>query len=91
VITGHGEVVQGGGRDLLTRLGRVYVAPDFEFAPTEGEGYVLRTTIEKVSGVGPWAQAHRAHHQSVTRLANTAEAGQPSSVTTISPSRTTAG
>lgn len=54
VITGHGEVVEGGARDLLTRLGRVYVAPDFEFPPTEGEGYVLRTTVEKVSGVGPW-------------------------------------
>src|SRR4051794_21147122 len=58
VITGTAEVVEGGARDLLNRLGRVYVAPDFEFPPTEGEGYVLRTTAEKVGGVGPWAQSH---------------------------------
>jgi PPOX class probable F420-dependent enzyme len=56
VISGHGEVVDGGARDVLDRLGKIYVTPDFEFPPTEGEGYVLRTRVERVSGHGPWAQ-----------------------------------
>jgi PPOX class probable F420-dependent enzyme len=57
VITGRGEVVEGGAPDVLNRLGKVYVAPDFEFPPAEGDGYVLRTRVERVSGHGPWAQA----------------------------------
>ena len=56
VITGQAEVVEGGARDVLNRLGKVYVAPDFEFPPAEGEGYVLRTRVERVTGHGPWAQ-----------------------------------
>ena len=57
VLTGRAEVTEGGARDLLNRLGQVYVAPGFEFPPVEGEGYVLRTTVEKITGVGPWADA----------------------------------
>ncbi len=56
VITGRGEVVEGGARDVLNRLGKVYVTPDFEFPPAEGEGFTLRTRVERISGHGPWAQ-----------------------------------
>ena len=57
VITGRGQVVEGGAHDLLTALGKVYVAPDFAFPlPVEGTGYILRTKVERVSGHGPWTQ-----------------------------------
>lgn len=48
-------VEEGGARDLLTRLGKVYVAPDYEFPLPPGEGYLLRYAVERVGGVGPWA------------------------------------
>jgi hypothetical protein len=56
VITGRAEVTEGGARDLLNRLGQIYVAPGFEFPPVEGAGYVLRTTVERVTGHGPWTE-----------------------------------
>ena len=56
VITGRAEVVEGGALDLLNRLGQIYVGPGFEFPPTDGDGYVLRTTVERVTGEGPWTR-----------------------------------
>ena len=41
--------------DLLDRLARVYVAPDSSFPAPRGPGYVVRYTVERVGGVGPWA------------------------------------
>ena len=52
---GSSTVEEGGARDLLTRLGKVYVAPDYEFPLPPGEGYLLRYAVERVGGVGPWA------------------------------------
>jgi hypothetical protein len=57
VITGTAEVVPGGARDILNRLGQIYVAPGFEFPPAGGEGYTLRTTVARVTGHGRWAAA----------------------------------
>jgi PPOX class probable F420-dependent enzyme len=56
VLYGTATVESGGGADLLRRLGRVYVTPDFEFplTPDSGEGYLLRTRVERVAGHGPW-------------------------------------
>ena len=56
VLHGTGRVTEGGAAALLHRLGRVYVAPAFEFpvsAPPEA-GYVLRVRIDRVTGHGPW-------------------------------------
>jgi PPOX class probable F420-dependent enzyme len=41
--------------ELLNRLAKVYVAPDAEFPSPRGSGYLLRYSIERVAGVGPWA------------------------------------
>ena len=42
-------------KDLLDRLGRIYVAPDAVFpAPKTDGGYVIRYRIDKIGGVGPW-------------------------------------
>lgn len=41
--------------NLLNRLAKVYVAPDAEFPAPEGPGYIVRYSVERVGGVGPWA------------------------------------
>lgn len=59
VLRGQARVVAGGAYELLSNLGRLYVGPEFVF-PTQsgsapGDGFVLRTTVGRVGGVGPWA------------------------------------
>ena len=41
--------------ELLNRLTKVYMAPDAEFPAPRGEGHLVRYTVERVGGVGPWA------------------------------------
>jgi PPOX class probable F420-dependent enzyme len=41
--------------ELLDRLAKVYIAPDADFPAPRGAGYIVRYTIERVAGVGPWA------------------------------------
>jgi PPOX class probable F420-dependent enzyme len=41
--------------DLLDRLTRVYMSPDDTFPAPRGPGYIVRYTVERVGGVGPWA------------------------------------
>lgn len=43
--------------DVLDRLTKVYLGPDQTFPAPPGPGYVIRYTVEKVGGVGPWAPA----------------------------------
>jgi PPOX class probable F420-dependent enzyme len=43
-----------GAWDLLNRLAKVYTAPDAEFAAPKGPGYVVRYSVERIGGVGPW-------------------------------------
>lgn len=45
--------------DLLNRLAKVYMAPDADFPAPRGPGYLLRYSVERISGVGPWASASR--------------------------------
>src|SRR3954471_18877467 len=42
--------------ELLDRLMRVYMAPDATFPAPRGAGYLVRYRVEKVGGVGPWAE-----------------------------------
>jgi PPOX class probable F420-dependent enzyme len=41
---------------LLDRMAKVYLAPDAAFPAPLGAGYILRHRVERVGGVGPWAQ-----------------------------------
>ena len=41
--------------DLLNRLTKTYVAPDVEYPAPRGPGYIVRYTVERIGGVGPWA------------------------------------
>jgi PPOX class probable F420-dependent enzyme len=44
-----------GAWDLLNRLAKVYVSPETEFPASKKPGYIVRYTIDRVGGVGPWA------------------------------------
>jgi PPOX class probable F420-dependent enzyme len=41
--------------DVLDRLTKTYVGPDVTFPAPRRPGFVVRYTIEKVGGIGPWA------------------------------------
>ena len=45
--------------NLLNRLTKVYLSPDAEFPAPKGPGYVVRYSVERVGGVGPWASDSR--------------------------------
>ena len=57
VVHGRGRLVSGGAPELLQRLAHVYLGPDVRFPPMADPppGNVLRITVERVGGVGPWA------------------------------------
>ena len=56
VMNGTARVTAGGAPELLQRLARTYLGPDVVFPsmPDPPPGYVVRITVERVSGVGPW-------------------------------------
>ncbi len=41
--------------NLLNRLAKVYMSPDAEFPAPKGPGYVVRYSVERIGGIGPWA------------------------------------
>jgi PPOX class probable F420-dependent enzyme len=41
--------------NLLNRLAKVYTSPDAEFPTPKGPGYVVRYSVKRIGGVGPWA------------------------------------
>ncbi|MBV9212037.1 MAG: PPOX class F420-dependent oxidoreductase [Actinobacteria bacterium] len=57
VVRGTARIQEGGAPELLQRLAHVYLGPDVRFPPMDDPppGYVIRTTPERVGGVGPWA------------------------------------
>ena len=55
VLHATATVTSNGAWDLLSRLTKVYIGPDAEFPAPQGEGYVLRYSVDRVGGVGPWA------------------------------------
>jgi PPOX class probable F420-dependent enzyme len=57
VIRGIARIQEGGAAQLLQRLAHVYLGPDVKFPPMDDPppGYVIRTTPERLGGVGPWS------------------------------------
>jgi PPOX class probable F420-dependent enzyme len=51
------RVTEGGAAELLRELAHVYLGPDVRFPPIDDPppGFVLRFTIDRIGGVGPWA------------------------------------
>jgi PPOX class probable F420-dependent enzyme len=58
VVHGRARITEGGAPELLQRLARVHLGPDVKFPPMPDPppGYVTRITVERVGGVGPWAE-----------------------------------
>lgn len=57
VIHGTARVTEGGAPELLQRLAHTYLGPDVRFPTMDNPppGYITHITVERVSGVGPWA------------------------------------
>ena len=57
VIHGRATVTEGGAPDVLRPLAKKYLGPDVVFPPGDNPpaGFVTRVTIERVTGIGPWA------------------------------------
>jgi PPOX class probable F420-dependent enzyme len=56
VVHGRARLVEGGGAELLQRLAHVYLGQDVRFPPMDDPppGQVMRITVERIGGVGPW-------------------------------------
>ena len=56
VVHGRARLVEGGAADLLQRLAYVYLGPDVKFPPMDSPppGRVMRITVDRIGGVGPW-------------------------------------
>jgi PPOX class probable F420-dependent enzyme len=56
VVHGQARVEAGGAPQLLQRLAEVYVGPGTKFPPMDDPpaGYVLRISVQRVGGQGPW-------------------------------------
>ena len=57
VVYGTARVTDGGAADLLQELAHTYLGPGVRFPPMDNPppGYITRITVDRVSGVGPWA------------------------------------
>jgi len=56
VVHGRARLVEGGAPELLQRLAHVYLGPDVRFPPMDDPppGQVMRVTVERIGGIGPW-------------------------------------
>lgn len=57
VLQGTARVEPGGAPELLQRLARIHVGPDVRFPPMDDPppGSIVRISVDKISGVGPWS------------------------------------
>jgi PPOX class probable F420-dependent enzyme len=58
VVHGRAAIEEGGAPELLQELARVYLGPDVRFPPIDDPppGVRLRIVVERLGGVGPWAE-----------------------------------
>ena len=58
VVYGRATIEEGGAPELLQELARVYLGPEVKFPPMDDPpaGVRLRIAVERVSGIGPWAE-----------------------------------
>jgi PPOX class probable F420-dependent enzyme len=56
VVHGRARLVEGGAPELLQRLARIYLGADVKFPPMDDPpaGHVMRITVDRLGGVGPW-------------------------------------
>jgi PPOX class probable F420-dependent enzyme len=58
VVHGRATIEEGGAPELLQELAHVYLGPDVKFPPMDDPppGVRLRIAVERVGGIGPWAE-----------------------------------
>jgi len=58
VVRGRAMIEEGGAAELLQELAHVYLGPDVRFPPMDDPppGVRMRIAVERVSGIGPWAE-----------------------------------
>ena len=56
VLRGTARVTEGGAPEILNRLAKIYIGPGVDFPPMPNPppGFVIRMTVERVSGSGSW-------------------------------------
>lgn len=59
VVHGRGSIEEGGAPELLQELAYIYLGPDVRFPPMPDPppGFRLRIAVERIGGIGPWAEA----------------------------------
>jgi PPOX class probable F420-dependent enzyme len=59
VVHGTARITEGGGPELLQDLARVYLGPEVKFPPGDDPppGRIVHITVDRIGGVGPWAEA----------------------------------
>jgi PPOX class probable F420-dependent enzyme len=59
LVHGRATIEEGGAPELLQELARTYLGPGVAFPPMPDPppGFRLRIAVERVGGVGPWAEA----------------------------------
>ena len=57
VVHGTARITDGGGPELLQELAQVYLGPGVKFPPGDDPpaGRIVHITVDRVGGVGPWA------------------------------------
>jgi PPOX class probable F420-dependent enzyme len=58
VVYGTARITEGGAGELLQELAHTYLGPDVRFPPMDNPppGYVTHISVDRVAGVGPWAE-----------------------------------
>jgi PPOX class probable F420-dependent enzyme len=60
VLRATAVIEAGGAWDLLNRFAKTYLSPESEFpAPKRDGGLILRYSVQRISGVGPWGATAR--------------------------------
>jgi PPOX class probable F420-dependent enzyme len=59
VVHGRAAIEEGGAPEVLQELARTYLGPGVEFPrmPDPPPGFRLRIAVERIGGIGPWAEA----------------------------------
>jgi PPOX class probable F420-dependent enzyme len=62
VVHGRARLQEGGAPELLQRLAHVYLGPEVTFPPMANPpaGHVIRITVDRIGGVGPWTSPEPA-------------------------------
>ena len=58
VAYGTARITEGGAPELLNRLAQTYMGKgsDFPPMPDPPPGYVTRVSVDRIAGIGPWAE-----------------------------------